>query len=426
MTTMRSDAAAVIFIHELPALALDESQADGQGLVIGPWVQVARVVTKWKSPAYGEVNITADDLRTMLRNFREFTPIAPTELPFDYDHLSDEPRQPGDGAAAGWVKDLELRADDTELWAKPAWTVPAARRLANKEYRFISPYFALNFLDKPSGKRIGPTLRAIALTNRPFLEGMDPIEAPVVLSDAIAERIATKSTDAPAAVHDGHHTKERIMPDFKKAAAKMADGKQTVTCPECGKDFELEDVPPIEEMKEQVAEAAKCDTALREIVGVDKQGDLVAAVRALKDKATAEPAEVRQLRESGEKTARELSEVKATLKKRDVEQALADAKRTGKIDEKLEKSFARKFAEDNLDGFKTWLESAPVIVDLTERGSGLEGAASLGEAQVKIDALVQAKMKADPKLSYRDAYQQVSAENVSLAEQASAAQRFAE
>jgi phage I-like protein len=134
------------------------------------WIQVARTGT-FHSSKYGKFSITTDDLRQMLHNFTHVTPIAPTQLPVDYDHLSMDPKKPGDGKAAGWFKSMELRTSDTELWAEIAWTPEAAQTIKAGEYRFVSPSFIRDYVWK-EGKNIGTTLIAAAITNHPFLEGM--------------------------------------------------------------------------------------------------------------------------------------------------------------------------------------------------------------------------------------------------------------
>ncbi len=107
----------------------------------------------------------------MLKNFNEVTPKAPTQLPIDYDHLSMDPKKPGDGIAAGWMEKLELRGDGDELWGEVSWTPDGAERIRNLEYRFISPSFVKDHTHK-TGQKIGTTLLAAAVTNHPFLEGM--------------------------------------------------------------------------------------------------------------------------------------------------------------------------------------------------------------------------------------------------------------
>jgi phage I-like protein len=137
------------------------------------WNQIAKTGS-FTSNRYGKFAITKQDLVDMLRNFREITPRPPTELPVDYDHLSMQPARPGDGIAAGWFKQLEIREDGNELWGEIEWTPEGAERIRNKEYRFVSPSFVKDHVHK-DGKKIGTTLLAAAITNHPFLEGMQAL-----------------------------------------------------------------------------------------------------------------------------------------------------------------------------------------------------------------------------------------------------------
>ena len=108
-----------------------------------------------------------------------------------------EPKRPGDGAAAGWMKKLELREDGDELWAEVEWTEDGAERVRTKQYRFISPSFVKDYTHK-DGRKIGTTLLAAAITNHPFLEGMQaltlatPALAGVHLSVALRDLVATE------------------------------------------------------------------------------------------------------------------------------------------------------------------------------------------------------------------------------------------
>lgn len=134
------------------------------------WIQLAKVGS-FVSKRYGKFSITRDDLSQMDFNFKNVTPKDPTELPIDYDHLSMDPKKPGDGIAAGWLKNVELRAEGDELWGQVEWTSDGAEKIEKKEYRFVSPSFIKDHTHK-NGERIGTTLLAAAITNHPFLEGM--------------------------------------------------------------------------------------------------------------------------------------------------------------------------------------------------------------------------------------------------------------
>lgn len=137
------------------------------------WIQLAKTGT-FHSSRYGRFSITRDDLAQMLHNFRNVTPAAPTELPIDYDHLSMDPKRPGDGKAAGWLKNVELRAEGEELWGEVEWTPEAADLIQNRAYRFVSPSFVKDHTHK-DGRKIGTTLLAAAITNHPFLESMQAL-----------------------------------------------------------------------------------------------------------------------------------------------------------------------------------------------------------------------------------------------------------
>jgi|CXWL01.1.fsa_nt_gi phage I-like protein len=165
------------------------SDADGQTPTA--WMQVARTGA-FVSTRYGKFSITTTDLAQMLQNFREVTPVPPTRLPIDYDHMSLDPKKPGDGIAAGWIVDLELRGNGHELWAKVEWTAEGAKRVKAKEYQFVSPSFVKDYVYK-TGQKIGTTLIAAAVTNHPFLEGM----ASIALSRSNLDLAVADSADTP-------------------------------------------------------------------------------------------------------------------------------------------------------------------------------------------------------------------------------------
>jgi phage I-like protein len=84
------------------------------------------------------------------------------QIPVDYEHQIDMAVKNGQPVPAGWIKQLQARADG--LWGLVEWTEKARAYLASKEYRYLSPVFN----HAPSGE-ITRVLRA-ALTNNPALE----------------------------------------------------------------------------------------------------------------------------------------------------------------------------------------------------------------------------------------------------------------
>ena len=153
----------------------------GQPQAPQSWIQIAKC-GNFVSQRYGKFSITTNDLSQMLNNFKTITPKAPTKLPIDYDHLSMDPQRPGDGQAAGWISDLQLRDAGDTLWGLVEWTPDAAQAIKSRQYQFVSPSFVKDYVYK-DGNVIGTTLLAAAITNHPFLEGM----AALTLSGGLRE-----------------------------------------------------------------------------------------------------------------------------------------------------------------------------------------------------------------------------------------------
>lgn len=155
----------------LPAIRLNADAATP----VSSWIQVA-VVGDYEGNGYGQFSITKEMLETMVLNFSAGKfPEPPTEICVDYDHLTTkDAKTPGDGKAAGWFKELQTRDDGTTLWARVEWTPAGAEVIASGEYRFFSPYYSTNFAT-PKGEEIGTCLINGAITNRPFLQGMQPL-----------------------------------------------------------------------------------------------------------------------------------------------------------------------------------------------------------------------------------------------------------
>jgi phage I-like protein len=129
------------------------------------WIQ-AMTLGKYSHPIYGEIDITTQTLNDMLSNFKNN--VRQTELDIDYDH-----KDFGDGKAAGWVKDMEIRGDG--LWVLVEWTDVAAQALQRKEYKYFSPEFQDEWTHPKTGQTYKNVLFGGGITNRPFLRDIQPI-----------------------------------------------------------------------------------------------------------------------------------------------------------------------------------------------------------------------------------------------------------
>lgn len=134
-------------------------------------------------PQYGKFEITPEILLSFKKNFDDG--VRGVDLAIDYKHASED-------IAAGWFKALTLKENGTSLWVIPEWTPNGARVLSDKEFRYISADFQMDYKDNESLKSYGPTLMGAGLTNRPVVKKM---EAVVELSEGKGSDIMQKELD---------------------------------------------------------------------------------------------------------------------------------------------------------------------------------------------------------------------------------------
>jgi len=89
----------------------------------------------------------------------------------DYEHQTLNSAQNGQPApASGWFKNLEWREGEGLFATDVDWTPAAARSIAEKEYRYISPVFEFD----PNTGEV-QRMHMAALTNNPGLDGMKAV-----------------------------------------------------------------------------------------------------------------------------------------------------------------------------------------------------------------------------------------------------------
>lgn len=143
----------------LNAVKLSEGQS--------PEIQILRV-GKFDHPQYGNFEITNKVLSELKDNFDKR--VRGIDIAIDYFHKADE-------EAAGWIKELYLSEDQSELWAKVDWTPTASKKLSEREVRYFSPEFAFKWQDPESKQTFNNVLLGGGLTNRPFVKEMEAIAA---------------------------------------------------------------------------------------------------------------------------------------------------------------------------------------------------------------------------------------------------------
>lgn len=113
---------------------------------------------------YGKFLVTPEMLLSFKTNFENN--VRGVDLAVDYRHASED-------VAAGWFKKVEIEGES--LFAEIDWTPNGEKVLADKEFRYVSADFQMDFKDNETLKSYGPTLMGAGLTNRPVVKRMEPI-----------------------------------------------------------------------------------------------------------------------------------------------------------------------------------------------------------------------------------------------------------
>jgi hypothetical protein len=153
-----------------PAAEAEEIEKKGQRYA---WIQISKTGDFSGHPD-GPFRLGRAEFQSAIDELeRQQNPIA-----FDYEHASAS-CIPTHSPAAGWTKQLEIRGEPgrEELWAYTRLTKRAVQEIQDDEYRFISPTWMFNHPDRVKGEErmVPASLHSVALTNVPFLDGMQPI-----------------------------------------------------------------------------------------------------------------------------------------------------------------------------------------------------------------------------------------------------------
>lgn len=176
-----------------PVKVLFEESSPTEEQPARSWGQVASAGT-FKGYMGGAVEFTFDEqiFNKIVANFRNHPSyIAGADgygsanvIPWDFHHASEmsptDGTVPSSGAPAqGWIQELAVRRGPkgAELWALTNWLEPARTYIKEGRYQWASVSVVFDAVDAITGMNIGPLLTSVALTNQPFIEGMQKLAA---------------------------------------------------------------------------------------------------------------------------------------------------------------------------------------------------------------------------------------------------------
>ncbi len=395
-------------------------------------------------------NITLSDLKSIKKQIE-----SGREIPIDYEHLSAQTVPAGWSRAAGWIQpvdpEIETLSDGRSiLWG---WFEPTPSLLASikaKEFRYFSPEIHWNTKDA-KGNPVGTQLKAGAITNRPFLKDLPPIEidpsqySELVHSATLSESKRTKETT-------------KVMAAKKLKLKKLEEGEnkgQTGCFDESGEMVGLAE-------KESGGKPPKMNLKLNkegehsgkvgvfqgdEMVGLADHKSLKSATKALTEYDPSEgeddPDEAEKKMKANERAEQErsnaacLSEIanakpgevaamqsrmvqenrltlSGYMKAQDIGKLIDDGMKAGKILPKQRSSFF-VLATANFKAAEAFLtDMARPQVDTRTRG--IEGTNDVVDPKKEIELRVNVLMT-DRKMSYSEAYAEVIKTDSYLAEQ---------
>ena len=128
-------------------------------------VEIAKADEYW-GHWQGGYELTVADLQRMVANFS-----APVVI--DYDHATQLAELGSEVPAAGLINRVWVEGDI--LHGEVDWTERAEGMIDADEYRFLSPVIDPDAADRNTAEPIGAVLETVALTNSPFMDGLDSV-----------------------------------------------------------------------------------------------------------------------------------------------------------------------------------------------------------------------------------------------------------
>ena len=205
------------------------------------WVWLMAAATL-EETSYGKMEITLEKLHQAVANFKR----GGRTVVLDYDHALDmDDVAPQDRIASGEVFDMKVEGN--ALYGLVEWTARAKDGIKAGEWRYFSPAWSENAIDKYTGDHIGFTLVGGGLTNRPLFDRQPRVAA----SDAA-----------------GKNNKEKTVMEMKEIleALGLPEGGDALAEIRKIKDAETtriaSETKSLNEAKEQVVKLAAEKTAL--------------------------------------------------------------------------------------------------------------------------------------------------------------------
>lgn len=341
------------------------------------WVHVLPLGS-YKHPTYGTIDVTPTRVSRFVENVKKR--VRGIDPSINYLHQ-------GDGEAAGWVKDAEARSDG--LWAFVEWTSSAAQKLKEKAFKYFSAELYEQWEDN-QGQKHSDVLFGGALTNRPFMKNMVPLNLSEATVDNAFELVSTITGTDMDSLKGGKMelTDEQVDQIAVKLAEKMGVKK--------------------DESKKEVPDALKL-AEISELKKLAEDNPLVAGlVKHLESQGVSLAETAQKLRET--QVEQRMSEFNNSSK-------LVLTPATKKLVHELLMEMPQALSEKFWDVMNQMRTSQGFLVELGERTGAAVKFGEQKSAQQRFTELVNDHMKNSSTPSYPDSVEAVAKDNPSLYEE---------
>lgn len=273
----------------------------------------------------GDFNVDEESFELIRKQFRD----RKLDLVIDYEHQTLSDMQ---APAGGWIKDI-YKGEDAII-ARVEWTAKAAEYLKNKEYRYLSPVVLVRKRDQKA-----TAIHSVALTNTPAIDGMFALVNSLDIED-------------------------------------ISEGGNIMDLKELAKALGLPETATEDEIRKAVGDAVKAaeklkgldDKQMEEMEAKPEAADMVAnstilTMLGLPADARTEDvaASIMKLKTGSPDTQAELLALKQRMQERDADEVVEMALKAGKITA-AQSEWAKSYALKDMEGFKNFVEKAPMVV----------------------------------------------------------------
>jgi hypothetical protein len=196
------------YLVDLAGIALSEEA----GKPASSWVH-ALPIGSYSHPIFGNIKITLDRAKKFADSVVK--QVRGIDASINYNHNNED-------VAAGWVKSAEAR--DNGVWLFVEWTSDAAKKIKDKAYRYFSAEYADEW-ESPEGSKFADVIMGGALTNRPFMKNLVPLnlsEATVDNAFELVSAISGQNVESLKGGNEGMDEKD-IDAIVEKVTAQLAE-----------------------------------------------------------------------------------------------------------------------------------------------------------------------------------------------------------